>query len=224
MRVLELFSGTGSFSKVAKRQGHDVFTVDIETKFNPSLCIDVLELDAKTIIDKFGRPNVIWASPPCTTFSVASLVHYWHKGKPKNDACRKGIAIARKTLSLIDDLKPEHYFIENPRGMLRKMPFMARYKRHTVSYCQYGMRIMKPTDIWTNICGWTPKICSPLSPCHERASKGSKNLLKGIYNDKYNSQFGRTATKRAVIPQRLCEELFAACNNSERQILLEFKQ
>lgn len=38
MKILELFCGTGSFSKVAESRGHQVFTVDIEKKFNPDLC------------------------------------------------------------------------------------------------------------------------------------------------------------------------------------------
>jgi len=63
MKILELFAGTGSFSKVAKARGHEVFTVDNCKKFNPDLWMDVLHLDISMIPFK---PDIIWASPPCT--------------------------------------------------------------------------------------------------------------------------------------------------------------
>ncbi len=68
LKILELFSGTGSFSKVAEARGHKVFTIDIDSNFNPSLCKDILKLELKDIPFK---PNVIWASPPCTEYSHA---------------------------------------------------------------------------------------------------------------------------------------------------------
>ena len=56
----------------------------------------------------------------------------------------------KKVLKIIEQRKPTWFFIENPRGLLRKMPFMRDLMRHTVTYCQYGDTRMKPTDIWTN--------------------------------------------------------------------------
>src|SRR3990167_3554246 len=62
---------------------------------------------------------------------------------------------------------------ENPRGVLRKMPFMKDFIRHTVSYCQYGDNRMKPTDIWTNALFWKPKpICKNGSPCDHLTGNG----------------------------------------------------
>ena len=120
MKILELFCGTKSFAKVAKERGHEVFTVDIDKRFEPDLCINILELTPQMILDKFGLPDVIWASPPCTTFSVASIKHYWDNGKPKNDKTLLGIQIVKKTIELIRILSPSFWVIENPRGMLRK--------------------------------------------------------------------------------------------------------
>ena len=51
MKVLELFSGTESFSKVARERGHECFTVDNEPKFNPSLCIDIMQLTPEMILE-----------------------------------------------------------------------------------------------------------------------------------------------------------------------------
>ncbi|GAG54403.1 unnamed protein product, partial [marine sediment metagenome] len=68
MKILELFSGTESFSKIAEAKGHKCFTVDNDKRFNPSLCKDILLLQKADIP---FNPDVIWASPPCTEYSHA---------------------------------------------------------------------------------------------------------------------------------------------------------
>jgi len=45
MNTLELFSGTKSFSKVAKELGHFTFTVDIDSKLEPDFVCDIMELE-----------------------------------------------------------------------------------------------------------------------------------------------------------------------------------
>ena len=71
---------------------------------------------------------------------------------------KTGIAIENvlRTLMLMDEIAPALWFIENPRAVLRKMPFMPNGdSRHEVWYCQYGDTRAKPTDIWTNLEGFT---------------------------------------------------------------------
>jgi hypothetical protein len=211
MKILELFSGTKSFSKVAEERGHEVFTVELESKFNPSLAIDILNLTAEIILEKFGRPDVIWASPPCTTFSVASICHYWKDGKPKNEKTLHGIAMVKKTIEIIEALKPKFWIIENPRGMLRKQDFMQNLHRDTVSYCQYGHKIMKPTDLWNNLGFVFKPICKPGASCHIRAGRGSKAGVQGIYNLEWEQARGNAATARGVVPKELCEDIIKHC-------------
>jgi DNA (cytosine-5)-methyltransferase 1 len=67
MKILELFCGTKSFANVAKERGHEIFTVDIEKKFNPDLCKDIMDVKLEDIP---FQPDIIWASPPCTSHSV----------------------------------------------------------------------------------------------------------------------------------------------------------
>lgn len=214
MKVLELFSGTASFTNVAKERGHKVFTIDIEPKFNPDLTMDIIKVTPEIIIEKFGKPEVIWASPPCTTFSVASISRYWDNGKPKNEKTIQGINIVLKTLELINILKPKYWIIENPRGMLRKQTFMDPYRRVTVTYCQYGDKIMKPTDLWTNVI-FIPKMCKPGMLCHEKASRGTKKGIQGIYNKSYDKAFGRKAVLRAKVPKQLCEVILNSIEKRE---------
>lgn len=234
MKVLELFCGTKSFSKVAESQGHEVFTVDINPDFNPSLCKDIMEVTAQEIIDKFGHPDFIWASPPCTTFSVASIYRYWDKGKPKNEKTLQGIAIVKKTLELIKELNPKWFVIENPRGMLRKQDFMQGLKRDTITYCKYGFEYQKATDLWNNL-NWKPReMCKPKSPCHVRAPRGSRLGTQGVSGYRanrmqkhpvdssmirdrrptnhpdWNYSVSRSSTIRGVIPPQLCKEILGA--------------
>ena len=82
------------------------------------------------------------------------------------------------------------------------MPFMDKFKRNTVTYCQYGDERMKPTDIWTNSDVWVPRpMCKNGSPCHVAAPRGSKTGTQGRSN----------AYERSKIPEDLCREILKSC-------------
>ena len=205
MKTVELFCGTKSFSNVAKELGHETYTIDNDPQFEPDRCASVLNIGGE-YEDEF---DMLWASPPCEGFSVASIGANWTGGLrgyiPKSDSARRSIALAQKTIEIIDTSRVRYWFIENPRGLLRKMPFMEDFlrrtggTRHTVTYCQYGDTRMKPTDIWTNALWWKPKpICKNGMPCHVAAPRGSRTGTQGIgsYKD------------RSRIPAKLFYEIF----------------
>jgi len=242
MKILELFSGTGSFSKVAKARGHEVFTIDNDPQFKPDLCKDILEVTKEDIP---FQPDIIWSSPPCQKFSVMTIYRNWEKledgtYKPKNEETIKHIEIHKKGLQLIRELKPKFFFIENPRAMLRKQDFIKSIPRKTITYCQYGSLFQKATDIFTNCESWKPKpMCSPKSPCHVRAPRGSRYGIQGGMsgfrknrpNQKHPDIFmlkkyrrdslhpadmgdsvGWNATvKRGIVPEKLCLEILQSC-------------
>jgi site-specific DNA-cytosine methylase len=209
MKILELFSGTKSISKVFASNGWQTFTVDNNKELCPDLCVDMLYFDISMLPKEWRCPDVIWASPPCTTFSVASIYRYWEKGKPKNSKAHIGIALLLKTIETIKQLNPKFFFIENPRGMMRKQPVMAQFVRRTVTYCQYGLNVQKPTDIWTNCIEWIPKpMCSPGDTCHEQAKRGSD---RGTQNQHRNPM------ERGIIPEQLCEEIYLACIGKQKE-------
>ena len=187
IKILELFSGTQSISKEFKSQGHEVLTLDNSPYFEDitDLNKDILELSTEEVLDTLGNPDIIWASPPCKTFSVASVRWHWdNSGEvlvPKSEKAEKGVKMVKKTLKLIKELNPKYFFIENPRGMLRKMPFMQELDRYTVTYCQYGEDRMKPTDIWTNHPNPDFKdTCSNGDTCHQSAPRGSSTGTQGL--------------------------------------------
>ena len=166
--MLELFSGTGVMTLCFREQGFDTYTIDNNQDHAPDLCTDIQELTSTEIIQLFGKPTIIWASPPCTTFSTLSISKHWRGNEPLTELCRRNIELVRYTLQLIKELDPFWWFIENPRGKLRNLEIMKPLERYrnTVTYCQYGLKIMKPTDIWTNLpIGFKPP-CNYGDPCH----------------------------------------------------------
>ena len=80
MKVLELFAGSRSFSKVAEKYGFKTYTTDIEPYDNIDQVCDIFNFSSFKMAKDFGIPDIIWASPPYTTFSVASIGHHWKGG------------------------------------------------------------------------------------------------------------------------------------------------
>ena len=159
IKVLELFAGSRSIGNTAEELGMEVFSIDWTPyeKINLSIDIGDLQRDQVPFI-----PDVVWASPDCTTYSVVAVSrHRKNSIEPLSEYAIKCDDVNQHWLSLIKEwleINPDLvFFIENPRGMLRKMPWMAEFKRHTVWYCKYGEDRAKPTDIWTNSTTWTPR-------------------------------------------------------------------
>lgn len=206
MKVLELFCGTKSISKAFEKSGHETFTIDYDQKHKPNLILDIGS-NIDTVIEICKNYDVIWMSPPCTTFSMASGNRHWSKDKkPKTEQAYIGkhlLNLSKLIYYLFE--KEKIIFIENP--VARARWFMEKIPRYTVWYCRYGDKRAKPTDIWSNIKGWQPKTCRPNNPfCnHQKAPRGSKTGTQGI----------KEAKNRGIIPERLCDEIVRLCEKNK---------
>jgi site-specific DNA-cytosine methylase len=215
MRVLDLFAGTGSATKAFENAGHEVIKVELDDYFEAHER-DILKLTSNDLIAKYGEFDFIWASPPCTTFSVASIRHYWtyENGQaiPKNEKTLHGLALVKKTIELIKQLNPKFgWVIENPRGMLRKQDVVKDLNRTTITYCQYGAKNQKPTDLWHTLTNWIPRpMCKAGSTCHNSARRGSDTGTQGMGG---GGKHG--AVKRSMIPYELSKEILESITGSK---------
>ena len=171
MKCLELFSGTHSVGKCCKELGIDVLSIDIDGRAD--INISILDWNYKGY--KNDEFDIIWASPPCSTFS--SLQYSWvgrmrdgkiftHEDIDKNMKT-KGDPLILKALEIINYFNPTLWFIENPAtGRMKTRPFMKDIPFYIVDYCMYsdwGYR--KRTIIWTNKKDWTPLKCDGKGAC-----------------------------------------------------------
>lgn len=206
MIIFDFFAGTGSSTKAFVDAGHTVYTFEKDSYFSVTEIADIMDLSVEYLLEKYGQPDFVWASPPCTAFSVASMGHHWAKGGdnpvPKTPEAEYNQLLVAKAIELAEGLKPRFGFlIENPRGMLRKLPVVANLDRRTVTYCQYGDNRMKPTDLWGSVPGWTGRNpCKNGESCHVAAPRGSKTGTQGLQNSRL----------RSMIPYSLGKEILNA--------------
>ena len=114
MNIIELFSGTGSIGKVAIEFGHHVISLDKDME--AEIKNDILNWDYKTYDP--GYFDLMWASPPCTEYSVAKTT-----GTRQIEQANE---IVQRTLEIIEYLQPTWFTIESPQtGLLKKQSLMA---------------------------------------------------------------------------------------------------
>lgn len=215
--IVELFAGSRSFGKEAEARGCNVFSIDWTGYEDIDLVIDIGKLKPS---DVPFAPSIVWASPDCTTYSIAAIKTHRRKvegtrhlnpfskyAKKCDEVNKHWIGLIKHWLSLNPNLV---FFIENPRGALRHMDFMQEFKRQTVWYCQYGDDRAKPTDIWTNSKTWIPR---PMCKNYKYNKSTGEIINKHCHHEsarrgaKTGTQGKKGSYERSKIPKELCIEI-----------------
>jgi len=130
LKVLDLFSGLGGFSKAFVERGHEVITIDIDRMFKPTIQADVRKLPLKKT-----HFDVILASPPCDEFSKDSMPWY---GKDEVDI-DGAMELVYATKDAIDMLEPHIWVVENVRGAVKYLnPVFGEYRQKCGSRYLWG--------------------------------------------------------------------------------------
>ena len=136
MRVLELFSGTGSVGNVCRARGMDVLSLDRDMPAD--IRCDILDWDFRAYEPKSF--DFIWASPPCTEYSIAKTT-----GVRNIEQANR---VSQRTIDIIIYLDPKYWVKKNPQTRkLNDQYFMNGLRFNDIDYCKYGMPYKKMTRL-----------------------------------------------------------------------------
>ena len=206
VRLLDLFCGGKSVTRVAESMGYSVTTLDIDANYDPTYVADVLQFDYKTF--EPGEFDVVWASIPCETFSAArrSNINRMVEGQLMtserllSDCENIGVPILRRTQEIINYLCPKVWFIENPYTGTMKNYILEQPAIY--DYCMFGFPYRKRTAIWSNkqlenvMCDRSHLIDGR----HQRTVIGASKTQAGQGG-------GRNKKGRYAIPEKLIHSL-----------------
>jgi len=209
MRVLELFKGSGRIGKYFEPMPNvEVISLDIVEKYNPSICVDILEWDYKQY--PVGYFDMIWASPECKVFSQLQYGLLGRKGGFENreklvEAQKEHSKFILKTIEIIKYFQPKTWFIENPMysKIWEYIPDDFDYKNIDVSYCKFGFKYKKNTRIITNKKVLQNCLCRKKNGVFECNGKAKHSTTIGHLGSQ-----GQGLLERYSIPQPLFNYLF----------------
>ena len=202
MKLLELFSGSGSIGAVFSQRGWSVTSLDLDPKTEADIHENILTWDFHVFPPGFF--DVVWASPCCTQYSCART----SAATPRNLALAD--SLVKRSLEIIEYFQPRAWFIENPAtGLLKTRPFMEGLPWVDLDYCSYsdwGYR--KRTRIWTN-SGLVGKLCLGKGLCpnmvekrhRTTAQQGRNKCSDGLYGDHHSTR------QLYKLPPDLCSEI-----------------
>ena len=200
MKTLELFSGTQSFSKgvLNRFPSASTTTVDLLPLFQPTYVADILTFDYRQFAPETF--DIVWASPPCTEYSKA-------KTRGERNLVLAD-SLVRKSLEIIDYLKPKAWIIENVgTGLLvqRMEDIRPNLQKVFVDYCCYGKPYRKRTVFWSNI-PLAFNLCPGAGQCPQM--EGTKHRGScGNGTQRYNSVGVSSVWEKDAIPDALIQSL-----------------
>ena len=197
MRLLELFSGTGSVGKAFAAFGWEVISLDIERKFNRTICQDIREWDYK--VYPRDRFDFIHASPVCTHYSRARTT-----AKTPRDLVWAD-SLVEAALRIIDYFEPWGWTLENPQtGLLKSRPCIQdRPVLCDIDYCTMGMPYKKRTRFWEELpCNFPSHLCDYKS-CPFVDGKKHIFTAQKMCGPSYKNDRGFKTSELYALPERL---------------------
>jgi site-specific DNA-cytosine methylase len=213
-RILELFCGTKSVGKVFETAGYEVISLDYNAKFNATHTEDILTWDYHQYSPDYF--DVIWASPDCRTWSLATHGKYRTKqsiyglNNIYQEQAILGNNMVLRVIEILTYFKCKSWFIENPKALMVHFPPLKEFIKEQNAYnsvVYYGnyndWGFPKPTHIWSNMPLWVenkPEMSVDKYELKYHDFKGK--------NKRYYKAFGGgNAEERSKIPPDLINRL-----------------
>ncbi len=210
VRALELFSGTGSVGKVLRAHGWETVSLDIDPRFGPDLCMNILDFDETAYPrDHF---DAVWASCPCEAYSKARS----NAIIPRDVVMTASDKLVVKTRQIIAYFTDALWILENPATSLmwtREAAKGLMTESVVTSYCAFGFPYQKNTRLANNFGLALPR-CAGVGVCPamvgrrhgEQAQRGDMGARAG--------PMARCKTRDELhsIPPALIEEILRQVN------------
>lgn len=201
---LDLCSGSKSMQNFNKEMRY--VSLDVERKYDPDICISILNWDYVKYFQEHGKPSFIWFSPPCNEYSALNYA------RPEKVPDIIGSnAIVMKGLEIIQYVCCP-FVIENPQtGTLKNQGILDHIDFIDVDYCRYGFAYRKRTRLWNNFKLEGEKCVKNECPY----IKNGRHIYS-IGNSSYKTNVKEIGTKRSRLEQRYSvpEKLLTHIKNS----------
>jgi hypothetical protein len=238
--VLVLFDGNGCVSNPLKELGYNVITSDILHLSHIDIPVDIMNFNPTSVS---VIPDIIWASPPCETWSIKTAMKgggnmYWETIKER----KKVVNIVPRTNFLVDKR------LKFPTRITNKRITHTNYLKQTANIILF-FQTLNPNLVWfieNPQTGFMKFYIDTLfdNVIHNKTTyclygtsyKKATNIFSNIKLDlkwcsdpdhhrdcfskrwdenkqKFNDGFPETYLDRSLVPTLLVESIFKQTNN-----------
>ena len=216
-RFLVLYCGTGSVEASMKKlfPNAEIVALDLDPRSSATILCDVRDWVKNPEGMKSHPPgyfHAIWASPPCTQYSMAKCAPFIQDNPHSPRDYQTADSMVQAAQEAIRYLQPHFWYMENPHGGLWRRPIMTLWNQYriTTSYCKYGTPYRKNTDIWTNATDpdGGPILLPPCCKQHPCSNFGAHPETAQA-GPSINGQPGQGNPRNVYpIPRKLLQQLF----------------